>query len=54
MKIVINCLQSTLGMDHLNSFILLNVKHSMSKSLNFDEIIDVFANAPLLRKLLVL
>ena len=42
-----------MGQDRLNSLILLNVEHSMSKSLNFDEIIDVFANT-MLRKLLVL
>ena len=54
LKIVINCLQPTMEQDRLNSLILSNVEQSMSKSLNFDEIIDVFANTPLLRKLLVL
>ena len=32
-----------MGLDHLNSLILLSVKHSMSKSLNFDDIYDIFA-----------
>ena len=49
-----SCHRSTLGRDHLNSLILLSVKHSMSKSLNFDEIYDVFAKTTLLKKLLVL
>ena len=53
LKIVKNCVWLTMGQDRLNSLILLNVEHSMSKSLNFDEIIDVFANTRL-RKLLVL
>ena len=35
-------------------FIEKNLKHFLSKSLNFDEIYDVFAKTPLLRKLLVL
>ena len=53
LKIVKNCLRSTMEMDRLNSLILLNVEQSMSKSLIFDEIIDVSANT-MLRKLLVL
>ena len=38
-----NCFRSTIGLDHVNSLILLSVKNSMLKSLNFDEIYDFFA-----------
>ena len=47
LTIIKNCLRPTMGEDRLNSLILLNVEHSLSKSFNFDEIIDVFANTVL-------
>ena len=39
-----------MGLNHLNSLILLSVKHSISKSFNFDEIYDVFTKSTIAKK----
>ena len=54
LKMIKNCLRSTMGQDRLRSLILLNVECDLLQNINEDAIINDFASTPLLRRLLVI
>jgi len=45
LAIVKNHLRSTMGQDQLSSLVLLSCEHDLAKSLNYDDIINIFASS---------
>jgi len=51
LKRVKNYLQSTIGMERLNSLAMLNIESKLTNELQYDDIIDEFANQQARKKL---
>lgn len=52
LKFVKSHLRTTMGQQRLNSLMLINVEKELTKTLDYENVIDKFADTPLLRKLL--
>ena len=44
LKLVKDCLRSSMGEDRTNSLVMLSVEHKLSSTINYDDIINHFAS----------
>ena len=53
LKYVKNRLRLTMGQENDNALMMINIERDLTEAVNFDAVIDKFADTPLLRKLLM-